>query len=274
MTGSPPPSLSCRLLNARPSCAAAISSMLRPDCDAGGLRSRPIGLPLAAHMIVALLDQQPVVLVALVAARAAAPAPICPAAARRAGSKASLPFFSASSTSPLLRLPGAAVPQHHGAAAIFAFRNRAFELAVFDRVILDMHREPLVVRILARALRHRPAHQHAVPFQAEVVVQPARVVLLDQIAQLACPDLRGVALRLRGAREIALGVVFTQAVRQRAAIRRPSSAARVLRARLPALRLATCATRLCVALPRRASLRPCRRRGLVVTGRRHLSRCA
>ena len=45
--------------------------------------------------------------------------------------------------------------------------------------ILGLHREPFLARILRRSLGNRPAHQHPVPFQAEVVVEPARVMLLN-----------------------------------------------------------------------------------------------
>ena len=45
----------------------------------------------------------------------------------------------------VLRHPGAAVPQHHRARAVLLRRDHAFEVAVFERMVLDMHREPLVV---------------------------------------------------------------------------------------------------------------------------------
>ena len=70
-----------------------------------------------------------------------------------------------------LRRPRALVPDHHGAAAVLAGRDHALELRVLDRVILDLHREPLDARIEGGPLRHGPREQHAVPFEAEVVVQ-------------------------------------------------------------------------------------------------------
>ena len=76
------------------------------------------------------------------------------------------------------RRPRAAVPEHHDAGAV-AFRDDAFELAVVERMILDVHREPLGLRIERRALRHRPRQQHAVVLEPEVVVQVAGEVLLD-----------------------------------------------------------------------------------------------
>ena len=83
------------------------------------------------------------------------------------------------------RRPGAAIPDHHGAAAIFAFRDRALEGVVFDRMILDLHREPLLVGIEARAAGHRPALHDAVELQPQVVMQPSCSVLLNDIAVAA-----------------------------------------------------------------------------------------
>ena len=45
-------------------------------------------------------------------------------------------------------------------------------------MILDVHREPLRLRIERRSLRHRPRQQHAFVLEAEVVVQVAGEVLL------------------------------------------------------------------------------------------------
>ena len=47
----------------------------------------------------------------------------------------------------LLRLPRAPVPDHDGAAAVLSFRDRSFEIAVVERVVFDLDREPLVGRI-------------------------------------------------------------------------------------------------------------------------------
>ena len=46
-------------------------------------------------------------------------------------------------------------------------------------MIFDVHRQPLDRRVERRALRHRPRQQHAVVFEAQVVVQMAGQVLLD-----------------------------------------------------------------------------------------------
>ena len=105
------------------------------------------------------------------------------------------------------RLPGALVPEHHRAAAILALGNGAFEIAIVERVVLDMHRQALVLRVVARPARHCPADEDAVQLEAEIVMEPRRRVLLDEIAIAA-----GLAGALRPARlgglgEIALGAV-------------------------------------------------------------------
>ena len=75
------------------------------------------------------------------------------------------------------RRPRAAVPEHHDAGAV-ALRNDAFELAVVQRMILDVHRQPLRLRVERRPFRHRPRQQHAVVLEPEVVVQVAGQVFL------------------------------------------------------------------------------------------------
>ncbi len=54
------------------------------------------------------------------------------------------------------RLPIAAVPELHRAAAILTLRNRPFEIAIVQRVILDLDREALVGGIKRRTARDRP----------------------------------------------------------------------------------------------------------------------
>src|SRR6185369_15210291 len=78
-----------------------------------------------------------------------------------------------------LRLPSAAVPQHHRAATIFSPGNDALELAIIEWMILGPNRKALVVGIERRPLGHGPALQHPIQFKAEVPVQPRRIMLLD-----------------------------------------------------------------------------------------------
>ena len=81
--------------------------------------------------------------------------------------------------------PASPIPDHDGAAAILAIRDRALEGVVFDRMILDVDGKTLFVRIEARAARHRPALHHAVEFEPQIVVQPPRRMLLNDVAMAA-----------------------------------------------------------------------------------------
>ena len=74
--------------------------------------------------------------------------------------------------------PRAPVPHDHVAPAVLARRDHALEVEVLDRVVLDVDGERAAVGVERRALGHRPAHQHAVDLQAQVVVQAAGPVAL------------------------------------------------------------------------------------------------
>ena len=63
--------------------------------------------------------------------------------------------------------------------AVLAGRDLALERRVRERMVLDVHGEPLLARLERDALRHGPARERAVPLEAEVVVEPPRVVALD-----------------------------------------------------------------------------------------------
>ena len=76
------------------------------------------------------------------------------------------------------QLPRAPVPHDHVAAAVLAGRDHALEVEVPERMVLDVDRHPLRGRIERRALRHRPAEQHARRLEPQVVVQPGRPVAL------------------------------------------------------------------------------------------------
>jgi len=103
--------------------------------------------------------------------------------------------------------PHAAVVAIHVAGTVVAFGNIAFEIRVGQRMVFHLHRQALYRRIEAGFLRHRPALQHAVDLQAEVVVQPPRRVLLhheDAAAGLGARRGR----RLGGVPEVALASIF------------------------------------------------------------------
>ncbi len=103
----------------------------------------------------------------------------------------------------LLRFPRAPVPDHDGAAAILSFGNRAFEVAVVERVVLDLDREPLVGRIGRGSARHGPGLEDAVELEPQVVMEPASRMFLDdepeRSGRRACdpPAGSGVRSKLR-----------------------------------------------------------------------------
>src|SRR5262249_29476535 len=110
-----------------------------------------------------------------------------------------------------LGVPRSSVPEEHRAAAVLALRDHALEVAVVERTVLDLHRQALHLRVQAGALGHRPAPQHAAVLEAEVAVEVARVVLLDDEDRSPGGALAALGpVRLRGAREVALASTFPE----------------------------------------------------------------
>ncbi len=77
--------------------------------------------------------------------------------------------------------PRSAVPEHDRPRPVFALRDDPFEGAVVDRVVLDVHGEPLVARVEGRTLRHGPAQEDTVELQPKVIVQTRCRMLLDAV---------------------------------------------------------------------------------------------
>src|SRR5207245_2413721 len=63
-----------------------------------------------------------------------------------------------------------------------ALRDHAFEVEVLDGMVLDVDRLAAHARIERGPLRYRPAGQHTVDLQAEVVVQASSPMALDDEA--------------------------------------------------------------------------------------------
>src|SRR5215471_2399737 len=103
-----------------------------------------------------------------------------------------------------LRRPSSAIPHHDRPSAVFLGRDNALELSILERMILDVHRQALVVGIEARSLRHCPAQQHAIELETEVVVHTPRGVLLNDEAERAGAPLLHLPARLRCHPEVAL----------------------------------------------------------------------
>ena len=84
----------------------------------------------------------------------------------------------------LEQLVGAAVPDLDGACSVLAGRDHTFEIGVVERVILDVDGEMPLPFAKRDALRNRPARQSAVAFEPKVVVEPPRIVSLNDEAEL------------------------------------------------------------------------------------------
>ena len=115
------------------------------------------------------------------------------------------------------RFPCAIVPQHDGAAAIFASGDQTFESGINKRVILGPHRQGLVVGIGARPASDGPADPHAVQLQPEIIMQPRRGMLLDDKAIAGRRKLR--TGRLGRVRKIVLRPIERQAILRRFVLR-------------------------------------------------------
>src|SRR5690606_8173066 len=72
-----------------------------------------------------------------------------------------------------------------------ALGDDAFEAAIFERMVLGAHREPLLCGIETGPSRHGPALEHAVMLQAEVEMgAPCRVFLDDEAVALLARTFR------------------------------------------------------------------------------------
>jgi hypothetical protein len=103
--------------------------------------------------------------------------------------------------------PEAPVPEHDSPAAILAFGYGPFEIAIVEGVVLGLYGQALVLRIERRPLGRGPGLEHAIDFEAEIIVQPRRGMLLhDKAGVLRGSDL-SLAARLGRLREIPLLLV-------------------------------------------------------------------
>ncbi len=102
-----------------------------------------------------------------------------------------------------------AIPQHDGATAVFARGDRSLEGVVVERVVLDLHRQPLDARIETRSLGHRPTLHHSIELEPKIEVEVARGMLLHHKLELLVVRL-AAAWRLPGLRKIALPPVLLE----------------------------------------------------------------
>jgi hypothetical protein len=108
-------------------------------------------------------------------------------------------------------LPGAAIPQKDGAAAVLSLGDDALEAAVVEGMILDVHREAFVPRVEARPLRDRPALEDAFELESKIVVEPRSRVLLHDERPLPFARLIGHLTRgLRSLLEVAFALILAE----------------------------------------------------------------
>src|SRR3954447_9303769 len=160
-------------------------------------------------VFVAMLDQQPVG--PLTAVAVIAHSHQDPTAVQLLAMESELEVALLEPARGVVRLPIAAVPEQDSPAAILAFGNGAFEVAVVERMIFDLDGQPLVTRIERWAFGHRPGFEHTVEFQPEIIMQPAGVVLLDHESPLGGRSDLNLAAGLRGLFKIPLFPVGGQA---------------------------------------------------------------
>src|SRR6516225_9261432 len=118
-------------------------------------------------LVVRLLPQQPVVVAAAGADQVPTPAELVP-------EQLELELAARVLLADVLGLEraiGAAIPHDHGAGAVVAGRDHAFEVRILERMVLDVHRETLLLGAHRGALRHRPALEHALHLETEVTVE-------------------------------------------------------------------------------------------------------
>ncbi len=104
-------------------------------------------------------------------------------------------------------------PDHRGAGAVLLFGNDALKPPYSSGSSSTCDRQPLFAGSWLSVLSDRPALQHPVEFEPEIVMQAAGHVLLDHKGQLrrrVRPD--GAARRFRGFREIALSLYSLSAI--------------------------------------------------------------
>jgi hypothetical protein len=92
-------------------------------------------------------------------------------------------------------------------SAVIAARYYTLKAPVVDRVVLYHHREALLLRVQRGALWDGPGLEDAVDFQANIVVEAPRGVLLNDKLQAAALGRLGGRLGLPGMVKIPLALI-------------------------------------------------------------------
>ena len=104
----------------------------------------------------------------------------------------------------------ARIPDLDRARPVLALGDLALEARVVERVVLYMDGEVALAGLEWHALRHRPGKKNAVALEPEVVVEPTRVVTLND-EDRALRALLPAPERLRGLLLVALALVVSEA---------------------------------------------------------------
>jgi len=113
------------------------------------------------------------------------------------------------------RAEPAAVPDDGRPRAVAALGDHALEVGILDWVVLDVDGQAALAVADRGALGHRPAREHAVDLEPQVVVEPPRRVLVDD--EQVAVGRPAVAERLGRARGVALVPVLVEAAARHAA---------------------------------------------------------
>lgn len=110
----------------------------------------------------------------------------------------------------LLRLPIPAIPQQDGTAAILTFGDGAFEVAIIQRMILDLHGKALVMRVQRWPSGDCPRLEYTVELEPQIVMQTSCSMLLDDEAETRSRGNDHLPARLGRLLEIPFGRIVGQ----------------------------------------------------------------
>ena len=148
---------------------------------AGGLGLDNIELRGRARLLIVFLDQQPLLLVTAALEAGTYQRPVTGEFLTHQGEFEFTRRVGFARV--IVGLPDASVPHDYIPRTVLAGGDTALETAIAQWVVFNMHRQAFLARVQAWALGHRPAQQHAIQFQAKVVMQVARIMLLNHKAQ-------------------------------------------------------------------------------------------
>src|SRR5206468_1548661 len=107
------------------------------------------------------------------------------------------------------------IPDDGRSRAVAALGDHTLEVGVLDGMVFDVDGQAPLAVADRRALGHRPAGEHAVDLEPQVVVEPPRRVLVDD--EQVAVGRPAVAERLGRARGVALVPVRVEAAARHAA---------------------------------------------------------